>query len=165
MKRIALTRTALVLGGLITVVCYSYIKFNLFVAVVAGVSWWLIWTVYCNWIHKRQRLEVEKYIKDFSTSEDSLQEYHQVLNFIYNRDQCDGFMSLYESGIHLRLDSAYKISWRNVKGITLIDGYNVTLARLFFLSDDGIKDRLIITWDDSFNDKIPNSVHFIDSRK
>ena len=71
-----------------------------------------------------------------------------------------------ELGMHLKLNSAYRIGWDNVKGITLIDGADATLARLFFRSDSGseVEDKLFITWNDYFNDIIPNGVHFVDSR-
>lgn len=165
MGRIALTRTAFVFTILVVVIYCSYETFNVWAAIGAGALWWLIWTIYCNWLNKRQRLGVEEYISDFSIPEKSLQEYQQMTDFIFNRKQCDGQVAITDLGVHLRLNSAYRIAWDNVKGITLISGAaNTTLARLFLGSDIGVKDKLFITWNDYFNDKIPSSVLFVDSR-
>ena len=86
MRKIAITRTAFILTILVAVIYYSYEAFGPWVAVAGGVLWWLIWTMYCGWINKNQRSEVEKYIKDFSISEKSLHEYQYMTDFFLTKN-------------------------------------------------------------------------------
>lgn len=167
MKNITIIRVTLTLTIVLSAMYYSFIAFGLWASISAVVLLWGVWTVYCNWLNKQQRLNVERYIGGCSISESPLYEYSSHLtDFFLYKKQCDGQIVADHIGIHVMLDSAYRIEWENVKGITLITGADAILARLFLCNEVGleVKDKLFVTWDVCFNDTIPNDVYFIDSR-
>ncbi|BFM09632.1 hypothetical protein [Halioxenophilus aromaticivorans] len=139
MRKRAIANVASIWIVFILVVFSAHEAFGLWAAVAGGLSWSLAWAIYVNWINKKHRIAVEEYIKDYSIVEKPLYEYHGMTDFYFSRKLCRGQIKLDDQGIHLSLNSAYRIAWDCIKGVTLIEGSDSILARLFLRRDPNSK--------------------------
>lgn len=166
MKILKIIRALLILSLFLFSIYYAYKEHNIWWAVFVVFSWWFFPTLYLGWINQKRRLALETYIKPFSISESVLDEYHEMSDFIFKNKPLDCQVYMDVDGIHFKLYSGLYIPWRNVRSITIMDKNKLSLANVFFSSEEKneLAKELYMEWTGFFDNKVSSTVQFIDSR-
>lgn len=164
-KNIAITKLAFFLTILCSLAVLTYQILGIWASLASVLLILILWVIYCYWEGRLKARRIEEYISYF-VAKANKHEQKLLINglFFFNREYCDGWVTIDSVGVYLRLNYPYSIPWQNIKGITLLTFNTIQAARLYLVKDGMEANKLAIPWDDSFVKNIPSDILFVDSR-